>query len=506
MRLFLRILIGNIAPVTVVTAALAFTLISVVRMTSLLETLNQNELVLLRSESEMHHACWEFDVAMRRAERACVAGAVTPDMRSAIDHAASGVRDVARQASGGNTEMGEFAGRYLELYERVQSGDMCGTLLDRSIQRQRSLLDEKLTDSWERRLDELYAGVAKKEERARGIGVSALSAGMAAALGSILLSLFLARNMARSVNLPLSRLATLTRQVGRGDFGVSVEVHGPAEIEALASELEQMRIQLAKLEALKQGFLASVSHELRTPLSKIREALSLLNDGAVGKLDPRQARVVGIARVACEREIRLVTTLLDLSRLRTGNPLRITAGCSVDEVLDSAVGDERGDATAKEVTLIIEREGDVPHCRLDAALLERAIANLVRNAVSVSQAGQTVRVQRLFLPAPTGGLVRISVSDEGPGVPDEIRPTIFQAFVTSSVPGSPKAIGVGLGLALAHEVARAHGGDLVLSDAPSPGATFILEIPLDLGGESASSASNSHGPMLYAKGGPIALS
>jgi len=483
MRLFLRLLIGNIAPVIVVTAALAFMLVAVVRMTTLLQTLGDTELSALRSESEMHHACWTFDVTMRRAERACVAYAVTPDMKPAIVAASVGLAGVLRARPDVKGEMPEVARHYLELFESVQAGDLCDTLLDHSLQRQRSLLDERLTNSWERRLDVLYAGVAIKEERARDIGVKAASAGMLAAAGSILLALLLARNMARSVNLPLSRLATLTRQVGRGDFSAAVEVRGPAEIEALARELEQMRTQLAKLDALKQGFLASVSHELRTPLSKIREALALLSDGAVGELEPRQARVVGIARTACEREIRLVTSLLDLSRMRTGNPLRFTSGCSIDDVLESAVNDERGDAVARDVALVVERQGDVPRCRLDAVLLERALANLVRNAVSVSQRGQEVRVLRTYEPArgaPATANVKIAVVDQGPGVPREIRADVFQAFVTRSVPGSPKALGVGLGLALAREVARAHGGDLILDDNELAGATFTLSFPIDV--------------------------
>ncbi|HSC86888.1 MAG TPA: HAMP domain-containing sensor histidine kinase [Polyangiaceae bacterium] len=481
MRLFLRILIGNIAPVLVVTLALGFTLIALLRMTSLLDSVNTNELETLRFESTTHRRCWEFDVAMRRAERACVASDVTPEIRASIDRAAEGVRDVAMSSGSSGGHMREVARRHLELYERMHNGDLCATLLDRAIQQQRSSLDETLTDSWDRRLEQLYERVAAKGVRARDIGLSAASIGMAAAFGSVLLALLLARNMARSVNVPLLRLADLMRQVGSGEFGRSVEVHGPAEIEMLASELEQMRLQLAKLEALKQGFLASVSHELRTPLSKIREALALLGDGAVGDLDPRQARVVEIARVACEREIRLVTTLLDLSRLRTGSPLRFRAGCSVDDVLDSALADERPDAQAGEVTIQVSRDGTLPSCRLDAALLERAIANLVRNAVSVSQRGQSVRVSRTYTPASDGrcARVRIEVSDDGPGVPREIRETVFQAFVTSSVPGSPKAIGIGLGLALAREVARAHGGELSLGDDSGAGATFVLSLPLD---------------------------
>src|SRR5690349_20747858 len=106
-----------------------------------------------------------------------------------------------------------------------------------------------------------------------------------------------------------------------------------------------MRADLAELDALKQGFLASVSHEMRTPLGKIREALSLLADGTAGTLADRQRSVVDIARRACETEIRLVTTLLDLSRLRAGTLLRIDPRQRLDDALREAVAAETSEAT-----------------------------------------------------------------------------------------------------------------------------------------------------------------
>jgi two-component system sensor histidine kinase GlrK len=249
---------------------------------------------------------------------------------------------------------------------------------------------------------------------------------------------------------------------------------------ALADELERMRAQLQLFEKLKQGFLASVSHELRTPLSKIREALALLSDGAVGDLEPRQARVVQIARTACEREIRMVTTLLDLSRLRAGSPLRLTNGIALESVVQHAVSDERAEATSRGVEVLLTVRADGARCRLDPVLMECAVANLVRNAVAVSKRGQTVQVTCEHAPGPTqapGFLV--TVVDEGPGVPPAIRATVFDAFVTHEVPTSGKAIGVGIGLALAREVARAHAGDLTLVEGDGSGACFELWLPAD---------------------------
>ena len=235
-----------------------------------------------------------------------------------------------------------------------------------------------------------------------------------------------------------------------------------------------MRRKLAQLDSMKQGFLASVSHELRTPLSKIREALSLLNDGVLGSPDARQARVLEIAQQACERQIRMVSTLLDLSRMRSGSQLQPIDSSAVDTVIERALQDERADADTRGVSLVTVREGEAPSGRLDPVLLERAIANIVRNAVAVSGRGQQVVVTRSF----ARSQVTISVKDEGPGVPDEIRSVIFDAFVTHHVPKSGKSFGVGLGLALAREIARAHDGELTLADGVDKGALFVMTFPL----------------------------
>src|SRR5690606_10709562 len=160
--------------------------------------------------------------------------------------------------------------------------------------------------------------------------------------------------------------------------------------------------------------------------------------------EERQREVVQIARSACEREIRLVTTLLDLSRLRAGSPVRPRDGASIDDVIARAVDDERSEALLREVDVTVSTPGEAPSCRMDPILVERAIANLVRNAVAVSAAGQVVEVRRTVVVGEREGAkrwVRISVHDEGPGVPVEIRESMFETFVTRPVPNSAKGLG-----------------------------------------------------------------
>lgn len=481
MRLLSRLLLSHLLPLLVVVCGLALTLISLLRITAALDDLERAELGALRREGELHRAAWTLDVSMRHAEDDCREGRAPP-MRNRIDANVRNVDAVLAATEDVSPPMQEVIEGYLRVAREILERDVCLGLLSERLGNQRGELDERLTDLWIDRLEELHEQVTEKRTEARRTGGAALAGGAAVAVSASLLAMFIAGQLTRVVNRPLQALAKSAQRVGRGDFGTPVHVEGPPELVELAAELERMRLQLEQLELLKQGFLASISHELRTPLAKVREALALLQDGVVGPLEERQREVVQIARSACEREIRLVTTLLDLSRLRAGSPVRPRDGASIDDVIARAVDDERSEALLREVDVTVSTPGEAPSCRMDPILVERAIANLVRNAVAVSAAGQVVEVRRTVVVGEREGAkrwVRISVHDEGPGVPVEIRESMFETFVTRPVPNSAKGLGFGLGLALSREVARAHGGEIELDPAVERGAALHLWLPLD---------------------------
>lgn len=287
----------------------------------------------------------------------------------------------------------------------------------------------------------------------------------------------------RAMTRRLARLGATARAITAGELGARTRLDSSDEIGEAAEAFDHMAERVEHLLRSQRELLASVSHELRTPLARLREALSLLDDGAADPLTPKQARVVRLAQRACEREIRIVRALLDLSRLQSGRALQPQASADVDAVLRAALDDEAAEAEARGVTLRLDADGAAPRASMDTALVERAVANIVRNAVSVSARGGAVTVSRSVCDAgPTGTAghwVRVAVRDDGPGVPEALRATLFQAFATRAVPGQASRDGVGLGLALAREVMRAHGGDVTLDAAPPPGATFILWLPLD---------------------------
>ncbi len=503
MRLVSRLVLSHALPVGVMVGALLVMLGSLARISSSLKEVRDAELGSLNTEEAVHRAAWAVEIAVRHSAVDCEHGRSSEAAASVIRRRLRELDAVIESAGKPVREsMLDPVRGYQELASRLSEGNTCGDLLATTTRLERERLDEKLTDAWILRTFELHTALLRKDEESSRTATSALSGGIVLALVACLVAVLLAQRIARTVTQPLAALSSSVRRVGRGDFTVTIEARGPREVYELAEEMEAMRRRLAELESLKQGFLASVSHEMRTPLTKIREALALLSDGAGGKLNERQARIVQIAQVACEREIRTVTTLLDLSRLRAGVPLQREPGCSVDDVLRSAVMDEDIEARERGVILEVEAPGEATPACLDMVLVERAIANVVRNAVAVSKKGQHVRVRGDLSSEGPGGLsgswARIRVADEGPGIPPEIRAVLFDAFVTHSVESSPKRVGIGLGLAFAREITRAHGGDIEVSDAQQGGAVFTIWLPLEATTRPAHALPARHDKMIRA--------
>jgi two-component system sensor histidine kinase GlrK len=484
MRLVKRLILSHTVPVSVIACALAVVLASLAQMTSSLKELRDAELGALESEEAVHRAGWAVEVAMRHAAEQCEKGQTSNAAAAAIQQRVTELETSLHSSEKyANGVIVESVRGYLTLASRVVRANACGELLAPTTRLERERLDEQLTDAWISRMFDLHSAMLRKDEEVRRSSASALSGGAILALIAFIAAALLAQRIARTVTAPLASLSSSARRVGQGDFTAEVSAEGPREVRELAAEMDAMRRRLSELESLKQSFLASVSHEMRTPLTKIREALGLLADGVGGALPERQARIVHIAQIACEREIRTVSTLLDLSRLRAGVPIRRSSKASVDEVCWSAVRDEEMDARELGVIVDVDIAGAIPPAHLDTVLLERAIANVLRNAVSVSKKGQRVVVRRDVLDkgpdGRNGPWARIAITDEGPGIPPKIRDTLFNAFVTQGSDTSPKRVGIGLGLALAREIARAHGGDVVTNDEVTRGAEFQIWIPLD---------------------------
>jgi signal transduction histidine kinase len=250
-----------------------------------------------------------------------------------------------------------------------------------------------------------------------------------------------------------------------------------AQVEARTAELREANMQLAEanlelleLDKLRSAVVSNASHELRTPLTGILGSAQNLRDGLAGALTSAQQEYVQMIESDSGRLIRVVNELLEWGRLQSGHIELQRAPVALYPLLDEVFTLMRPAAQRKAVTL--ELAGD-PGARVeaDADKLKQILINLVDNAIKFSRPDSRVCVRA----EQSAHALRVCVEDQGPGVPAEDVPRLFERFyrgrAASTAPGS------GLGLAIAKNLARLHGGDITLETVPGRGSAFTLKLP-----------------------------
>ncbi|AKF86560.1 histidine kinase [Myxococcus fulvus 124B02] len=486
MRLAHRLLISHALMTAALLGAAAFSGVAIVRMTSLLTEVREEQLGGVIKEEAVHQAAWAVEVAARQGLFACEHSPhEVPAAAATLGQRLTHLDALLKRHGAATQPLLLRAAEGFKMYAaHILQGDTCERLQNAALRNQRLHLAEQLTDAWINTTLALHSAIRQREMRAHDIGSSAIAVGLLLGALAVVAAWAVARWVAQGVTRPLGQLSALAHRVGDGNFAPLPAVSGPSEIRALWADLDRMRGRLSELDQLKDAFVASASHDLRTPLARLRTAIGLLADGTAGPLTAQQQRVVALAQVACEREIRLVTALLDLTRVQAGKAVRRDEGCRLDDVIARAVEEVSELAEERGTKLVLQAEGTTPPASLDAALVERSLVSLMTNGVRVSAPGQTVYVTRTLLPrgpdGQPGTWARIEVRDEGPGVPEDVRPRVFEPFFTRAV-GAASADGLGLGLPLAQRMMRALGGDVLVLENANPGARFVLVFPLGLG-------------------------
>ena len=230
------------------------------------------------------------------------------------------------------------------------------------------------------------------------------------------------------------------------------------ELEAQVIETKALR----RANVVKTALLRSVSHDLRSPLTAIVTAAGGLSSDTLS--DEGRRELVAVIADEAERLSRLGDNLLDLSRLQGGGAEPQRDWCAVDELVRAALETVGAPASAVEV----HAEPDLPLVEADAAQLERALANLIENAVRHGAGAPiTVSARR------AGPQVSIRVTDQGPGVPRQELERIFEPFH-----GAGAHAGTGLGLAIARGFVEANGGRVRAESLPGQGTSFTIQIPV----------------------------
>jgi signal transduction histidine kinase len=295
----------------------------------------------------------------------------------------------------------------------------------------------------------------------------ALALILAAALASVLMLL-----VTRGITLPVRRMAGAAERIARGDFDTDIPEQGGDEISRLARSFNAMSKDLKNLEEMRRAFVSDVSHELRSPLTSMQGFLQGILDGTI----PSEDRAEYLGRVLDEtrRMSRLVASLLELSRIESGKVPLEPSRFNINELIGKVLARMEPRIAARRLDVDVRFKQDPCFVRADAERIDQALVNLIDNAVKYVQEGGELIISTSV----TGSTATASVSDNGPGIPLEDQPYIFDRFHRVDKARTSGG-GTGLGLAITRRILRLHGRDISVSSIPGEGSTFEFTLPTD---------------------------
>lgn len=281
--------------------------------------------------------------------------------------------------------------------------------------------------------------------------------------------------LARTATRPLERMSARIRAMSRNGFAdARLDPNGPPEVRSLARAFNQLMEEREALDVLKDEFVSNVSHELRTPLTSINGSLRLLDSGKAGPLPERAVGLVDVALRNSEQLQRLISDLLDFNKAVAGRMPVNPETLDVADAIRAACEGNLSMASHYRVPLQMTDTNPTPGTVFaDPLRLRQILDNFLSNAIKFSPPGGRVEVS-VHTPAP--GRLRITVADQGKGVPDSFLPRLFERFAQAESGSSRARAGTGLGLAISRELAHLMNGEV--GYAYRDGAQFWVDLPI----------------------------
>jgi signal transduction histidine kinase len=249
----------------------------------------------------------------------------------------------------------------------------------------------------------------------------------------------------RSIVDPVQRITTVAQRIAAGSYGIQVEKRYDDEVGELTDAINDMSQKIKQAESMKSDFISSVSHELRTPLTAIRGLLEPLSDGMI-KDDAVKMRYYGIMLHEVERLSRLITDMLQLSRLQSGTEYMEKTTFNIGELIDDVYQSYLQNAQQKGIHLELDIEDDLPDVISDPDRIEQVLVILLDNAMRYAGEGGTIRIGA----HQDASDVHVSVWDSGCGISPEDMVHVFERFYKTDK--SRKEGGTGLGLSIAKQI------------------------------------------------------
>ncbi|HWP57250.1 MAG TPA: ATP-binding protein [Candidatus Acidoferrales bacterium] len=363
--------------------------------------------------------------------------------------------------------------RYLDLFSDEVEKARAGTGYDAAAYKEKK---DHATEAALRALRELRTvaeqTVNKKIRTLGEIGASARQITLAVTLLAVLSGIAIALWTTRSITRPVGVLKTKTAEIAQGHLGTEIDLASPPEIAELAAAFNSMSRQLKDIDKMKSDFFFALSHELRTPLTSIKEGTQLLLDGAGGPISDNRRKILRILSEESERLIRLVNSILDLSKMEAGMMTYRFEEASLGALIEKATTEILPLVESKRVSLALELSPELRRVKIDQERILQVLRNLLGNAINFTPEGGSIKV----CARPLNGKVEVAVQDTGPGIAPEHLERIFEKYHQVAT-GNRFPKGTGLGLAIARHIVTAHGGSLWAESQPGSGSKFIFVLP-----------------------------
>ena len=283
-------------------------------------------------------------------------------------------------------------------------------------------------------------------------------------------ALTLAILLAYSLLRPIKNLTQAANQLGQGDLSQRVSISGDTELSTLGRVFNQMADSLEEAEERRKALTADIAHELRTPLSIQQAYLEALQDGIY------ELSLENLTPIAEQSRFltRLVEDLRTLALADAGELTLERVETDLPALVRRVATRFEPQAKSRGITFDFSLAEDCPTLEVDPQRIEQILNNLLNNALRYSLEDQVIELEMVY----NTRQVSLAIHDNGPGIPDEELPYIFDRFYKSDKSRIRSNGGTGLGLSISRKLAEAHGGNLEAENHPQGGAVFMLTLPV----------------------------
>lgn len=293
-------------------------------------------------------------------------------------------------------------------------------------------------------------------------------------LGMIGVSVVVSYFVVREIMRPLSTLTGAVQKVRTGSYGQTVSVERHDEVGVLTESFNEMSEELARNDKMRRQLFANIAHELRTPLAILQGNL----EGMIDDIIPTDKKILLSMADETVRMGRLIQDLRDLSLAEINELTLHKEAADINVMLERAVSMLQPLCDEKDLTVRLNLSRDLPSLVIDVDRINQVIYNLLNNAIRYIERGCAITVSTLPVRVDGKSYAQVQIADTGKGIAPKDLENIFQYFYRSEQSRNRKSGGSGIGLALAQQFIRSHGGNIWADSTVGKGTTFTFILPL----------------------------